>query len=379
MKKLAWLRQRGVLIGCGTALAALGIIVLTQYLNWPDWTGFSAGKTTTEERDANGNLLKTATTYEEGKTLWDWLSVLGVPVSLAILGFWLQQLQQKRTDEQNKLEKEISEANQREEALQAYFDRLSTLLVDKNLMAIAANLKKSDDASTHWINTNRDEQQKLFDTSINMIQARTLSILRRLGEDAKHKSSVIRFLCETRIIDEFKLTLSGIDLSGADLSNADLSGASLPQANLSGANLSRRTKLLGSYLAMADLSNADLRNANALHVNLSGANLSGADLSEADPDLANLSYANLSRAKLVRTQIRRTNLKFANFSNADLSYADIQESDLSDAILANTNLVEVKNWTEQQLSAAKLCQTKLPQGCSLNPNRDCIELEISLD
>ncbi|MEM6591465.1 MAG: hypothetical protein AAF651_06380, partial [Cyanobacteria bacterium P01_C01_bin.73] len=31
-----------------------------------------------------------------GKTLWDWLSLLGAPVSIAILGFWLQSLQKQR-------------------------------------------------------------------------------------------------------------------------------------------------------------------------------------------------------------------------------------------------------------------------------------------
>ena len=388
MKKLTGLGKRNVLIGCSATLAIITTIVVAQYITWPDWTGISAGQTTTEERDANGNLLKKVTTYQDGKTLWDWLSILGVPFSLTLLGFLLQQLQQKRADEQNKLEqervekqtrleKEIAEANQREEALQSYLDRLSTLLVDKNLAAIAASVKEAKGIESSQNNTDIDEKRMLLDAATNVIQARTLSILRRLGEDAERKSSVIRFLCETRIIDEFRLNLFGVNLSGADLTNADLSGASLPNANLSGANLSQRAKLLGSYLPMANLSNANLRSANALHVNLSGANLSGADLSDANPDLSDLSYANLSSTKLVRTQLKRTNLKFANFSNADLSHADIDEADLSNAVLNNTNIAEVKNWTELQLSAAKLCKTKLPQGCNLDPNRDCKDLGTS--
>lgn len=382
MKRPTGLGNRGVLIGCSTALAVVATVVFTQYITWPDWTGISAGQTTTEERDANGNLLKKVTAYQDGKTLWDWLSVLGVPLSLALLGFLLQQLQQKRADEQNKLEKErveqqtksekeIAEANQREEALQAYFDRLSTLLVDKNLIAIAANVKETKGIENGQKNTDIDEKKILLDAALNVIKARTLSILRRLGEDAERKSSVIRFLAETGIFGEFRLVLSGINLSGTDLNNADLSGADLRHANLSYANLSNRVHLIGSYLAGANLRHANLKDANIIHVNFSGADLSGADLSGADPDLADLSYANLSGAILVKTRLRRTDLRFANFSNADLSDAEIDDADLSDAILDNTNIAKVKNWTEQQLSLAKLCKTKLPEGCNLNPDRDC--------
>ena len=382
MKRPTGLGNCSVLIGCSTAFAVIAIVMFTQYITWPDWTGISAGQTTTEERDANGNLLKKVTTYQDGKTLWDWLSVLGVPLSLAILGFLLQQLQQKRTDEQNKLErervekqtkseKEIAEANQREEALQAYFDRLSSLLVDKNLIAISANVKKTKGVENGQKNTDIDEKEILLDAALNVIKARTLSTLRRLGEDAERKSSVIRFLAETGIFREFRLVLSGINLSGTDLNNADLSGADLRFADLSHANLGNRAHLIGSYLAGANLSDSNLKGANIIHVNFSGADLSRADLSESDPDLADLSYANLSGAILVKTRLRRTDLRFANFSNADLSDAEIDDADLSNAILENTNIAEVKNWTEQQLSLAKLCKTKLPEGCNLNPDRDC--------
>lgn len=171
MKRLAWLKKRRLLIIVITVLTAIGVIALTKNTTWFNWIGFGEDVivSTSQERNQQGTLTKTVTTttLQSAKTLWDWLSVLGVPVSLAILGFWLQQLQQKRTDEQTrlererteqqekfekerseqraKLEKEIAEANQREEALQAYFDRLSTLLVDKNLTAIATRTENPKD------------------------------------------------------------------------------------------------------------------------------------------------------------------------------------------------------------------------------------------
>ena len=101
---------------------------------WPG--GFGIGKdksvtTTTVEtvkKDKQGNLVKTVeiTAYNDGKTLWDWLSLLGVPLTLFFLGAWLQKGQQERADNEAK-----------EEILQTYLDRLSVLLIDKNLITLS--------------------------------------------------------------------------------------------------------------------------------------------------------------------------------------------------------------------------------------------------
>jgi Holliday junction resolvase len=55
------------------------------------WTGFAPDLTKNTERDSTGKVIKTVEVEQSGKTLWDWLSVLGVPLSLAVLGFWFQQ------------------------------------------------------------------------------------------------------------------------------------------------------------------------------------------------------------------------------------------------------------------------------------------------
>jgi hypothetical protein len=47
----------------------------------------------------------------KGKTLWDWLSLAGVPLFLAGLGFWLQLQQQKQTQDQLETERDIAEQN----------------------------------------------------------------------------------------------------------------------------------------------------------------------------------------------------------------------------------------------------------------------------
>ena len=237
------------------------------------------------EKDKQGKTFKTIETikYDDGKTVWDWLSLLGVPLSLAILGYVLQEQQRKRADNETK-----------EEVLQTYFDRLSVLLIDRNLIALSNKLNS---------NNIETEEKELLESSLDVIRARTLSILRRFENDTERKTSVMNFLIETEIIGKSKLNLSGANLLGAqlqkaNLSGVDLSGADLSQANLSGADLSG-ADLSGDYRYWTNLCDADLSRAN-----LSGANLSG---------------AYLKGAKLYAAYLKGANLKGADLSGADLS------------------------------------------------------------
>ncbi|MBM0743890.1 pentapeptide repeat-containing protein [Phormidium sp. CLA17] len=203
------------------------------------------------------------------------------------------------------------------------------------------------------------ENVELINAAKDVIRARTLSILRRLGQDGYRKGDVIRFLIEAEVISKLKL-----NLSDADLGNADLRNIHLKDTNLSGADFSK-AKLVG-----ADLSGANLSRAYLYCVLLSKANLSGANLSG-----ANLSGANLSGANLSGATLNDANLSGANLSGANLSGANLSGANLSGAI----NWF----WTEKQFVAqfvaAKLCKTTLPKGCDLNSNRDCKALGISLD
>ena len=205
------------------AIAASAVIVVVRY-----GFGFGEGSSktiTTTTRDANGNVIQTVTeTPDSGKTLWDWLSLLGVPLSLAGLGYVFQQQQQKR-----------AEAEAKEEVLQVYFDRLSTLLVDKNLLAIAAKVYPREPSESH--REISPDEQALFDLVVGIIRARTLSILRKFADDVERKNSVIRFLIEVEVVSKARLNLTGASLSGVSLSGADLSNANLSNANLSGTKL----------------------------------------------------------------------------------------------------------------------------------------------
>ena len=310
----------------------------------------------TSEKDEQGKTVKNVTTtaHSDGKTLWDWLSLLGVPLSLAILGYVLQEQQRERADNETK-----------EEVLQNYLDRLSLLLIDGNLIWLSK--KSNSSIVTPIITPITPEEQELLDSALDVIRARTLSILRRFKNDTERKTSVIRFLIETEIVSKSKLNLSGADLSGADLSGADLEGAILQEANLQGANLQganpieaefqeanlQEAKLQGAKLQGANPIEAEFQEANLQEAKLQGAKLQGANLTEANLQGANLIKANLQGAKFREAKLQGANLTKANFIEAELQGAELQGANLTEANLQGANLTKA-NLTKANLQGANL-------------------------
>lgn len=300
-----------------TLLIIFIVFLISPRIFWPG--GFGIGKdksvtTTTVEtvkKDKQGNLVKTVeiTAYNDGKTVWDWLGLLGVPLTLFVLGAWLQQEQQKRADNEAK-----------EEILQTYFDRLSVLLIDKNLIVLA---NKSNSNSSKI----ESEEQELLDSSLNLIRARTFSILRRFEQDLDRQTSVIRFLIDSDIHGKFKLDLTEFDLTKVNLSGVNLTGSDLRGVNFSGANLTE------ANLSEVNLTGSDLTGANLTKTNLSRAILTLAQLTKAKLSEAQLGYANLSMADL-----SGANLSMTDFSGADLSSANLSGANLTGARLLGTNL-----------------------------------------
>ncbi|SRR6266487_2346743 len=187
-----------------------------------------------------------------GKTLWDWMQLLFIPVVLAIAGFWFNHRERKaaelRVENERKAvelraeaEQEIAIDNQQETALQEYIKEMSELLLHEKL------LKSQPE----------DEVRKIA-------QVLTFTILPRLN--GERKGSVLRFLHDANLLDDVPPI---IDLHHADLRGAQLKFANLHGADLSGADLS------GANLELADLSDADLEDTNFRDANLLLANLKG--------------------------------------------------------------------------------------------------------
>jgi len=357
----------------GILIAVAVFIVAPVYFSLnpstPGWVGFDNSKdksqVTTEKVD--GKIKTTETTkFEQAKTLWDWLSLLGAPATLAVFGFWFQfsqerakisrekaekereeavklraeeqaKVEKERANEQAKAEKERSEDRQRDDDLEAYINSISDLLVGKNLSTLAKQ---------KMIGTLQHGLPGFLDVSLNVIRARTLSIFRRFTDDkdpnrtnGERKSSILLFLSETGLLRNLKEYEQGQEDAELkqfqallSLSDADLSDVKLFRANLICANLSR------ADLTRADLTRANLSHAKLIRSNLTRALLTRALLTRAHLTLANLTYADLSDASLIGANLKCANLKCADFTRANLTRAELIYADLSDANLSDADL-----------------------------------------
>jgi hypothetical protein len=281
-----WWKRLPWITGLVAVLAFLIIVICGYVFGWK-WTG-----------------LVTDTNFPK-RTLWDWLSLLIVPIVLALGGYLF-------TRSENRSTQAAAERRAQDDALEAYLDDMTNLMIDHHLRSPP---KGEDPKGVHAV-----------------ARARTLTLLRRL--DGERKGHVVQFLYESGLITQKVRTV--VDLAGANLAGANLAGTNLAGANLREADLS-----------FAKLNNANLRDAKLSNAELSNADLSNADLSFAELWGANLSFANLSKADLSFAELNKAKLSFAELNEAVLSDANLYEANLSDA-----NLSDALEWTEAQLSAA---------------------------
>jgi hypothetical protein len=154
-----------------------------------------------------------------GITLWDWLKLLVVPAVIAGGGIWFNRQQRERelaiANEQREREVEIAERRTQDEALQAYLDQMSDMLIPK-----------TDRPSLY--------KARPVDSLSSVARARTLTMLPRL--DKERKARVVQFLHESGLI---AANCPIVAMRRADLRGANLSGTHLAASYLRGANLSK--------------------------------------------------------------------------------------------------------------------------------------------
>jgi Pentapeptide repeats (8 copies) len=288
-------------------------------LTWPEWTGF------------------------RGKTVWDLLQLLIVPLALVVIGFLFsaqqdarqQKIENQRAQQAQKIENQRAEAERElaalrteQATLQAYLDQMTTLLLDRNL-------READENS-----------------DVRMLaRGRTLVVLDALSEYRQVRA--LRFLYEAKLIQPTSTAEQPvISLNNASLNNLKLSrrpflgGAELQQAGLSGAKLSH------SDLRETHLVAAELQGTNLEHADLEGADLSAAFLGRADLSGANLADADLSNAEGLYE--KGTNLWKRG---AGLIHANLEGANLEGANLEGANV------TSEQLDQAKsLVGATMPNG-----------------
>jgi hypothetical protein len=171
-------KRVATLIGIGVALTVI-IVLLAKGSASLGWTGF------------------------RGKTLWDLLQLLIVPLVLVGIGLLFEMQQAAREDQRAAVERELAEQRAQDEALQAYLDQMSQLMLERKLL-----------------------EAELGDPVHTLAQARTSTVM--LSLDAEHNESVTRFLSDSGLTGSGEASarlLDDISLSHATLSDADLSSA----------------------------------------------------------------------------------------------------------------------------------------------------------
>lgn len=142
------------------------------------------------------------------KTIWDWIEVLGVPLTVALIAGLLG-LAAQGAGRRAEAERELATERAREATLREYLDCMSDLILNHELR------ESPEDSSARAV-----------------AHARTLSALRSL--DGPRKGILVRFLYESNLISRIKpvVSLRSANLSLVDLSFADLEGSDLSRANL---------------------------------------------------------------------------------------------------------------------------------------------------
>ena len=216
--------------------------------------------------------------WEAGKTLWDMVQLLILPLALATVGVWFS-ARQKNT------ELAIEDERQQDTALENYLEKMSDLLINKHLG------EASDGDPVRAV-----------------ARAWTLTILPRMTP--RRKRQIVRFLSESRLgrkSQKVKTTQQPIiSLLAADLNTADLRGLYLKGAVLEHAHLR------GAHLERAKLIQANLKNADLSEAHLSGADLTGATVDEEQ----------LRRAHCLKGTVMKDGTKFTTWKEWDRRKGD---------------------------------------------------------
>lgn len=227
-----------------------------------------------------------------GQSLWSWMELLVIPAVLAIGGLLFNRSERKAKqdfeEQRAGVDQAIAKDQQREAALQAFFDYLTE-------QVLPGKLRESQSGS---------EQR-------GMARVRTLAVLRQL--DGTRKGLLLQFLYQAKLINHDDPI---IDLKGADFDHLHIEGSEFQNIDLSGVTLED-----------ADLISMRFHNSSLRNINFSGTNIAFSYFSYCD-----LSYASFPKSLIESTQFYETDLSGAKFKDY------LEES----AVVRKSKMINVK-------------------------------------
>jgi len=220
----------------------------------------------------------------EGKTLWDWLDLLLIPIALAIFAYF-------SSKEIKKIELMVSIERTRDISLQSYIEKVTDYLSQGSLKIMDTSKNEINNEVEDNLTHNDAQQQAKAIEIRRLVTLLTKTTLKML--DGERKGLVIQFLYDAKLI-----TISNIE--------------NKPIISLKGADLST-----------IDFSSELVRISNKLKKDFQHEEFHDIDLSE----------TNLSRANFYGVHFHNSNFNFANCVNANFQNAFIKSSSFLNAIL----------------------------------------------
>jgi hypothetical protein len=253
-----------------------------------------------------------------GKTLWDWMKLLLVPIILALGGLLFTQMDRLNSTRTQELDRERLQVD-RKQAQQDREQAQQELELNRRGQITERFTRAIDQLGATY-----DAGYRTFEIRLGGIYA-----LEQIARDSEEDYWPIMEVL-TAYVRQHAPWIPVEAQQGEEASREATETTKVlpPDPDIQAITdvLRRRNR----YFGHGEPEPLDLTLAN-----LSGANLSGANLSE-----ANLSEANLSEA----------NLSEANLKGADLKGADLKGADLQEAILQGANV------TDEQLAATRSLQ-----------------------
>jgi uncharacterized protein YjbI with pentapeptide repeats len=281
------------------------------------------------------------------RTLWEWMSLLIVPVFIAGATIFFTLLS-------TQAEQQIEDDRVKQTSLESYMRDLSELMLHEGLFK-------------PWVPIGEQPPDTEISPVGGIARAHTLTTVRQL--DGERKGLVLQFLIESQLLG-YSIECSNnylpecarpaIDMRGADLRGTKifntilytpiLYAPNLTEADLSGSELIR-IKLGDAILIRTDLTSANLSGTELFRANFTDANLTGANLTDTDLTGANFTDANLTGANLTDANLGLAPPVLV-LSDPNRSRR-LTSTNLSGVDLSNANLKGIKGWTNEQLAQAK--------------------------